>query len=178
MAAMSRYRRAHVPGGTFFFTVTLADRSSSLLTTHIGFLRTAYRRAAELYPFETIAICVLPDHLHALWQLPPGDADFSRRWALIKAGFSRQLAAHPARTESKIRHREKGLWQRRFWEHHIRDDADLQRHADYIHLNPLKHGHVAAVKDWPHSSFHQWVKRGWLTEDWAGTGNGEGKFGE
>ena len=174
---MSRYRRARTPGATFFFTVTLADRRSTLLADEIGRLRTAWRRAAQLHPFETIAVCILPDHLHAIWTLPPDDHDFSLRWSLIKAGFSRGLPAERRRSPSKVLHREKGIWQRRFWEHQIRDDADLQRHADYIHFNPVKHGLVQKVRDWPHSSFHRWVREGWVDENWAEAGE-EGLFGE
>lgn len=127
---MSRYRRSLVGGGTFFFTVTLADRRASLLVEQIERLRAVYARVQREHPFETVAICVLPDHLHAVWTLPAEDADFSLRWSLIKAGFSRGLAAAIRRSESKVVKREKGIWQRRFWEHQIRDDLDLQRHVD------------------------------------------------
>jgi putative transposase len=175
---MSRYRRAKREGGTFFFTLTLADRSSDLLTREIERLRRAYRTVQERRPFETIAICVLPDHVHAIWSLPPGDTDFAQRWNLIKSGFSRGLPAAP-RSASKIERREKGIWQRRYWEHMIRDDADLVRHIDYIHFNPVKHGLASRVCDWPHSSFHQWVKRGELPLDWGGDVRGiPGAFGE
>jgi putative transposase len=116
---------------------------------------------------ETIAICVLPDHIHAVWALPEGDADFSTRWNLIKTGFSRGRDPMP-RSASKAHKREKGIWQRRYWEHTIRDDADLERHVDYIHFNPVKHGHVTRVVDWPHSSFHRYVERGQLASDWGG----------
>src|SRR4029077_14350215 len=159
---MSRYRRANIEGGTFFFTVTLADRSSDLLVRHIDHLRQAYQVAQKLYPFETLAICILPDHVHAVWTLPPDDSNFPLRWSLIKSKFSRAVPAEAARTESKMRKREKGLWQRRYWEHAIRDDADLARHVDYIHFNPVKHGYVSRVADWPHSSFSRYVAQGVL----------------
>jgi putative transposase len=176
---MSRYRRAHIAGGTFFFTLTLADRSSDLLVREIDRLRKIYRTVQQRRPFESIAICVLPDHLHALWMLPPGDADFSGRWNLIKGGFSRGLSPSPTRTASKMAKREKGIWQRRYWEHVIRDDADLARHVDYIHFNPVKHGLVPRVQDWPHSSFRQYVKRGDLPLDWGGDVRDiAGSFGE
>jgi putative transposase len=176
---MSRYRRAHLEGGTYFFTVTLADRSSDLLVRHIDHLRHAYKATHDLYPFETIAICVLPDHLHAMWALPPSDANFPLRWSLIKSKFSRALPSEAARTPSKVAKREKGLWQRRYWEHAIRDDADLARHIDYIHFNPVKHGHVSRVRDWPHSSFDRYVRRGLLPADWSGDMQEvTGKFGE
>jgi len=164
---MSRYRRANIEGGTYFFTVTLADRSSTLLLSEIERLRAIYRSVQKRRPFETVAICILPDHLHAIWILPRGDADFATRWNLIKSGWSRGLPAAP-RSMSKIAKREKGLWQRRFWEHAVRDDKDLARHIDYIHFNPVKHGLVERVRDWPHSSFHKYVASGDLPEDWGG----------
>jgi putative transposase len=174
---MSNYRRCLVPGGTYFFTVTLADRRSTLLTESILQLRRAYSIAMQRMPFRTVAICVLPDHLHAIWTLPDGDADFSRRWSLIKSQFS---LANPTsnRSESKVRKREKGIWQRRFWEHQIRDQVDLNRHIDYIHHNLVKHGLVARVRDWPYSSFHRYVQAGVLPEDWAGVDVSAGGFGE
>jgi putative transposase len=173
---MPRYIRAK--GSAFFFTVVLADRSSNLLVEQVDRLRNAYRTARQRRPFETIAICVLPDHIHAVWALPEGDADFSTRWSLIKTGFSRGLDPMP-RSSSKARKREKGIWQRRYWEHAIRDDADLERHVEYIHFNPVKHGHVTRVLDWPHSSFHRYVERGHLSADWGGDIKDiQGKFGE
>src|SRR5260370_30577775 len=176
---MSRYRRAYVEGGVFFFTVTLADRSSDALVRHIDRLRRIYMSIQERYPFETIAICVLTDHLHAVWSLPQDDADFSLRWSLIKGGFSRGLPGDRPRSSSKMARRERGIWQRRYWEHAIRDDADLERHIDYIHFNPVKHGHVSQVCDWPHSSFHRYVARGVLPLDWGGrVRNTTGAFGE
>jgi putative transposase len=175
---MSRYRRAQLKGGTFFFTLTLAHRSSDLLVRQIDRLREIYRAVQARRPFESVAICILPDHLHAIWALPPDDADFATRWNLIKSGFSRGLPAAP-RSPSKIARREKGIWQRRYWEHVIRDDADLARHVDYIHFNPVKHGLVPRVCDWPHSSFHQFVNRGDLPEDWGGDFRDlSGSFGE
>jgi len=174
---MSFYRRSFIPGGTYFFTVTLADRRSQLLVEQIERLRTVYDSVHQKYPFETVAICVLPEHLHAIWTMPPDDADYSRRWNLIKGGFSRGLPAAPARSDSKLRQREKGIWQRRFWEHQIRDEEDFQRHVDYVHFNPVKHGLVSQVADWEYSSFHQWVARGMLSSDWAGDA-GDGSYGE
>lgn len=175
---MSHYRRSLVPGGTFFFTVTLADRRSHALVEHIERLREVYRRVQADHPFRTVAICVLPDHLHAIWTLPPDDADYPLRGNLIKAGFSRALPASPARSASKAARREKGIWQRRYWEHQIRDESDLERHADYIHANPVKHGLVSCVQDWVHSSFRRYVERGWLPVDWAGSVPDAGRYGE
>jgi putative transposase len=173
---VSRYRRAQ--GSTFFFTVVLADRSSTLLVDHVDRLRRTYRAVQQRRPFETVAICILPDHLHAIWSLPDHDLDFSSRWNLIKGGFSRGLEPQE-RSASKLLKREKGIWQRRFWEHAIRDDVDLERHVDYIHFNPVKHGLVARVCDWSLSSFHRYVGRGLLPVDWGGDGGDvPGHFGE
>jgi putative transposase len=138
-----------------------------------------YTSIRERRPFETIAICVLPDHLHAVWALPPDDADYSSRWSLIKSGFSRGLAVDAPRSDSKVAKRERGIWQRRYWEHAIRDDGDLERHVDYIHFNPVKHGYVSKVGDWPHSTFHRYVARGLLPPDWAGdVREATGNYGE
>jgi putative transposase len=175
---MPQYRRSKFKGSVFFFTVVLSERSSNLLFTEIERFRQAYRTVQQRRPFETIAICVLPDHVHALWALPEGDADFSIRWNLIKGGFSRGLDPK-LRSASKVAKREKGIWQRRYWEHAIRDDADMERHVDYIHFNPVKHGHVTRAADWPHSSFHRYVERGWLVADWGGDIRDiQGSFGE
>jgi putative transposase len=175
---MPQYRRAKLEGSVFFFTVVLAERPSDLLLNEIERFRRIYRVVEQQRPFETIAICVLPDHLHALWALPEGDADFSTRWSLIKGGFSRGLDSKQ-RSPSKVRKREKGIWQRRYWEHAIRDDMDFERHVDYIHFNPVKHGYVSRVLDWPHSSFHRYVKRELLPADWGGDVRDiRGSFGE
>jgi putative transposase len=176
---MSRYRRAKIEGGRFFFTVALEDRSSDLLVREIDLLRDSYRYVAKRYPFETLAICILPDHLHALWALPPDDSNFSIRWNQIKGGFSKRLPASQLRSASNIRKSEKGIWQRRYWEHAVRDDDDLERHVDYIHYNPVKHGLVKRVSEWPHSSFHRYVKAGTLPVDWGGeVGEFTGSYGE
>jgi putative transposase len=138
-----------------------------------------YMSAQTRDPFETIAICVLPDHLHAIWALPPDDTNFSLRWSLIKSGFSRGLAADAHRTPSKLARRERGIWQHRYWEHAIRDDDGLAKHIDYIHFNPVKHGYVSKVADWPHSTFHRYVARGVLPLDWGGDVREiPGNFGE
>ncbi|AYC34512.1 transposase [Pseudomonas cavernae] len=163
-----RYRRAFVPGGTFFFTVNLADRSQTLLTDHIDALRASIRHVRSLHPFGIPAMVVLPDHLHALWQLPENDCDYPLRWSLIKAGFSRAIGHSETVTLSRRLKRERGIWQRRYWEHQIRDEQDLARHIDYIHGNPLKHGYVSRAVDWPYSSIHRYVREGMVTPDWAG----------
>jgi len=163
-----RYRRAWVPGGTYFFTVALADRSQALLTEHIDVLRQSMRNVHVRHPFHILAMVVMPDHLHSVWQLPEGDSAYSTRWALIKSAFSQGLM--PTESISLSRHlkRERGVWQRRYWEHRIRDIADLNRHIDYIHFNPVKHGHVERPIDWPYSSIHRYVRQGVLPADWAG----------
>lgn len=175
---MSRYRRCVIPGGTFFFTITLADRTSTLLIDEVARLRQAYMDVKHCRPFETVAIAVLPDHLHAIWTLPAEDSDYAIRWQQIKGRFSKGLPPALERTESKTRKREKGIWQRRYWEHQIRDEDDLFRHIDYLHYNPVKHGLVRRVQDWPYSSFHRYVQQGLLPKGWAGTLEEQGGFGE
>lgn len=150
---MPDYRRFRVPGGTYFFTVNLADRRTALLTQHIDALRAAWAHVSERHPFETLAVVILPDHLHAVWTLPEGDVDFPTRWRLIKTRFT---AALPEATKGRgNRSAERGVWQRRYWEHLIRDERDLQTHVDYIHWNPVKHGHVSDIDAWPYSSWHR-----------------------
>lgn len=163
-----QYRRVIVEGSTYFFTVNLANRSRPLLTDHINDLRHSIRYVRDAHPFHIIAMVVLPEHLHAIWQLPEGDGDFSTRWSLIKAGFSRSIRREEIITLSRARKRERGVWQRRFWEHQIRDEADLKAHIDYIHYNPVKHNLVSHVLDWRHSSFHRFVRHGILPANWAG----------
>jgi putative transposase len=165
---MTNYRRNFLPGGSFFFTVNLTDRNLSLLVRHIDLLRTAFRDARRRHPFEIDAIVVLPDHLHAIWTLPEDDADFALRWRLIKSAFSRSLPGGECISASRVSKGERGIWQRRYWEHTLRDEADFERHVDYIHFNPVKHGHARRVQDWPHSSFHRMVRLGIYPLDWAG----------
>ena len=165
---MTEYRRNFVPGGSYFFTVNLTDRRLSLLTDHIEKLRGAFRYTRRHHPFTVDAIVVLPDHLHAIWTLPKGEWDFATRWRLAKATFSRGLPGGEWVSPSRARKGERGIWQRRYWEHTLRDEDDFARHADYIHFNPVKHGHVPRVADWPYSSFHRMVRLGRYPEDWAG----------
>ena len=162
-----QYRRAGIAGGTYFFTVNLADRSSRLLVEHVDVLRHAVRVVKRRYPFTVVAWVVLPDHMHAIWALPEGDADFSGRWSLIKAAFSRAIARTEAISASRRGKRERGIWQRRFWEHLIRNEDDLRRHIDYVHINPVKHEHADRAADWPYSSIHRYIRAGSLTTDWA-----------
>lgn len=164
---MSNYRRVWVPGGTYFFTVNLLERRRRLLVEHIDLLRDAFRAAKAARPFDLLAIVVLPDHLHCVWRLPEGDADNANRWAQIKSGFSRALPLHERRSPRRIARRERGIWQRRYWEHLVRDEDDLRRHLDYLHINPVKHGHTARAGDWPYSSFRRWVAAGVYPMEWA-----------
>ena len=177
---MTAYRRNLVAGGTFFFTVNLADRRLPLLTDNIELLRAAFRYTRQRHPFMIDAIVVLPDHLHAIWTLPAGDSDFATRWRLIKTTFSRALRPTERVSASRSRKGERGIWQRRFWEHTIRDSGDFARHMDYTHFNPVKHGHVERVQDWPFSSFHRIVRLGCFPLEWAGRpGDEPGRgFGE
>ena len=165
---MPTYRRDQTQGGCYFFTVALAERRNNpLLVQHITQLREATRAVQQAHPFEIVAAVVLPDHLHAIWQLPEGDADYSTRWSLIKAAFSRQLPKQERVSVSRQERRERGIWQRRFWEHRIRDEDDLRRHVEYIHYNPVKHGHAASPIEWPHSSLHRYIRQGVYPSDWA-----------
>jgi putative transposase len=164
---MRTYQRLRTAGGRYFFTVNLAHRrDNDLLLRHIEGLREAFRVTKRDHPFALEAIVVLPDHVHALWQLPEGDDDFSTRWQLIKARFSRGLEPGERVTASRRRKGERGIWQRRYWEHLIRDEQDFQSHLDYIHHNPVKHGLVAAARDWPYSSFRRWVACGAYSLEW------------
>ena len=173
------YRRAQVSGGTFFFTVNLLDRKSDLLIHKVDTLRKAFRSVQERHPFMIVAIVIMPDHLHTIWQLPEGDRDYAKRWNLIKGTFSRALPTVDE-TIGSSRHskRERGIWQRRYWEHQIRDDEDLMRHVDYIHYNPVKHGYVSQARDWRHSSIHRAIERGEIMPNWGGCLADEGGFGE
>lgn len=168
---MPRYTRAYVPSGSFFFTVALLERHRSLLVDHVDLLRAAFARVRDDRPFAIDAIVVLPNHLHCIWTLPPDDADFSTRWRLIKSHFVRALPYQSERlSQRRVAKKERGIWQRRFWEHLIRDERDFRNHVDYIHFNPVKHGLVTRAADWPYSSFHHSVARGDLDADWgAGT---------
>ncbi|MBI5889464.1 MAG: transposase [Nitrosomonadales bacterium] len=157
---MTNYRRSNVAGASYFFTVNLADRSQSLLTEHIASLRSVFEYTRQRHPFTVDAFVILPEHIHAIWTLPESNSDFALRWRLIKFAFSRSLPHVENRSKSRISKGERGIWQRRYWEHLIRDEADFARHVDYIHINPVKHGLVPRVVDWPLSSFHRYVREG------------------
>ncbi|HXD46362.1 MAG TPA: transposase [Pseudolabrys sp.] len=175
---MPNYRRAFIPGGCWFFTVNLLDRRRTLLVDQIDVLRDAVASVRRRYPFDVGAFVVLPDHLHAVLTLPPDDADFSTRWRLIKTHFAKALPKRERLSRVRVARNERGIWQRRFWEHLIRDETDYARHIEYCYINPVKHGLVARVQDWPHSSFHRDVQRGIFPLDWSGDIGAIGEFGE
>jgi putative transposase len=174
---MVLYRRNRVAGGTYFFTVTLRDRSSEILIERIDLLRASFRVVKESRPFSVNAIAILPDHLHTLWTLPAGDNDYPGRWRAIKSMFTRGCI----KKGIIMRRNAKGeydLWRRRYWEHTIRNDIDYERHVNYIHYNPVKHGLVKNVSDWPYSSFHHYVRSGILNSNWTSEPDSEDSFGE
>lgn len=156
---MSEYRRLRVPGAAVFFTVCLAERGSSVLVDEVVRLRAAVRATMVERPFGIMAWVVLPDHLHAVWRLPEGDSDYSTRWRLIKSRFSRGLPKGNVRASHDLRF-ERGLWQRRFWEHHLRSAVDVEAAIRYCWINPVKHGFVDAPEQWPYSSVHRDIRMG------------------
>ena len=162
---MSDYRRANFEGGYYFFTVVTFQRATILTgTLSRDCLRFAFNKVKETRPFDNVAMCLLPDYLHCVWKLPEGDADFSRRWNSAKSLFTKMYlnsgGFEGKRSTSRMRTGEAAVWQRRFWEHQIRDENDLQKHIDYIHYNPVKHGLVEKIEDWPWSTYHKFVQRG------------------
>jgi REP-associated tyrosine transposase len=169
---LTHWRRYFLPGGTFFFTLVTEGRAP-ILTTSVGrsILRTVTRQCQQRWPFEILAIVLLPDHLHTAWRLPDGDSDYSKRWAWIKKEFTKAwLAAggiEQPTSDSRRRNRRRGVLQRRFWEHAIRDEQDFERHVDYIHYNPVKHGYAPCALDWPWSSFRRHVRAGVYPQDWG-----------
>jgi putative transposase len=172
LPAMSDYRRFLVPGGTFFFTA-VTDRRAQIFANAAArrLLGSVLRRCILRYPHNVIAIVLLPEHLHTLWALPSGDASYSKRWSWIKGEFTRSWLSiggcEQPGSASRTREQRRGIWQRRFWEHSIRDEDDLEAHFDYIHYNPVKHGLVAHPRDWPWSSFHRWVAHGHYDVNWG-----------
>ncbi|EAR23133.1 REP-associated tyrosine transposase [Nitrococcus mobilis] len=159
---MSNYRRVKIPGGTYFFTAVTRERRPVFTSDrNIEALRRAFRTVRERRPFAVEAVVVLPDHLHCIWRLPENDADYSGRWREIKKLTSRAITPHSDERG------ERALWQRRFWEHTIRDDRDWRLHMDYVHYNPVKHGLVRRPRDWRWSSFARCAERGWYEADWG-----------
>jgi putative transposase len=169
---MPDYRRWYVPGGTYFFTVVTNCRRRFLTDTLARrCLREAMEEEFAVRPVRMVAIVLLPDHLHTVWTLPAGDAEYSLRWQRIKERFTRSFLANggveiPV-SESRTRHRERGVWQRRFWEHVVRDERDLKNCVDYIHWNPVKHGLANSPGAYEYSSFSQWVASGDYPADWG-----------
>ncbi len=157
---MPNYRRTYIDGGCWFFTVNLQNRKSNLLIEEISKFRQAYAQTQTHHPFQTNAIVILPNHIHAIWTLPEGDTDYSMRWRRIKSIFSKSLPNEEMRTDVQIKRGERGIWQRRFWEHAIRDENDFERHVHYCYGNPVKHELVESIADWPYSSYHRDVAAG------------------
>ena len=162
-----QYRRVFVPGGTFFFTVNLLERHKTLLTDNIDLLKQSFQHVKQSHPFNIDAIVILPDHLHTIWTLPETDDDFAIRWRLIKSTFSRGLPKDEHINKTRHLKNERGIWQRRYWEHLIRDEKDYMNHVDYIHYNPVKHGYVDKAIDWPHSSIHKFFRNGVIDKHWG-----------
>ncbi len=182
---MSNYRRSKLSGGTFFFTVVTYRRRKILTNPDSRqILRKIIERTRKTHPFDVDAWVLLPDHMHSIWKLPESDNNFSMRWSLIKSGFSKRTKSLYHKQEwmndSKQKHRESTIWQRRFWEHQIYDEDDYRAHIDYIHYNPVKHGLVKRAKDWPYSTFHRLVNQGIYSENWGGgvASNFENGYGE
>ncbi|MEW6660552.1 MAG: transposase [Thermodesulfobacteriota bacterium] len=182
---MPRYLRSKTPGGTFFFTLVTFQRRRFLTDPRSRIiLREAISEVRQQHPFSIDAWVLLPDHLHTIWTLPENDDDYSKRWGLIKREFSKRarsfLQQDQGMRQSKEKHRECAIWQRRFWEHQVRNEEDLHRHLDYIHYNPVKHGLVANVADWPYSTFHRFVKQGLYPDNWGEnlTFDPDSSFGE
>ena len=166
---MPDYRRVWHPGGTYFFTVNLLQRQGNdLLVRHIDLLREVVTKVRQRHPFVIHGWVVLPEHLHCIIELPANDADYATRWRLIKMGFSKALPLTEQRSQVRVARGERGIWQRRYWEHLIRDEADFQAHRDYVHINPVKHGLVSRVSRWPYSTFHRLVEKGVYPINWAG----------
>ena len=166
---MPDYRRAWHSGGTYFFTVNLLQRQgNNLLTRHIELLRAVVKSVRQRHPFKIHGWVVLPEHLHCVIELPPDDANYATRWRLIKMEFSKALPRTERLSAVRTRRGERGIWQRRYWEHLIRDERDYRAHMDYVHINPVKHGLVECVADWPYSTFHRMVAEGIYPMNWAG----------
>ena len=169
---MPEYRRAFAPGATFFFTLVTNFRQPIFAKRRaVALLRAAFGEVRARHPFAIDAAVVLPDHIHTIWTLPPNDTDFSTRWRRVKGCFTRLFlkggGSESGRSASRRKQDERGIWQRRFWEHVIRDECDLERHMDYIHYNPVKHGLASCPHAWAYSSFHRWVRRAAYDADWA-----------
>ena len=157
-----RYRRVKIAGGTYFFTVNLAERNKTLLIDYIDILRSILNTVKKRHPFKLDAMVVLPDHLHAMMTLPDDDNDYATRWMLIKQGFSLKMPKTEKINKNRQARGERGIWQRRYWEHFISDENDYEKHFDYIHYNPVKHGYVKQAVDWEYSTIHHYIEKGIL----------------
>lgn len=182
---MSNYVRSNIAGGCYFFTVVSYKRQTILCHPAVrAALKSAIQQVRIQYPFNIHAWVLMPDHLHCIWQLPENDNDYAKRWGMIKRSVTQQcqsldiIKSKPS--ESRQKRHESGLWQRRYWEHFIRNKMDYQQHFDYTHWNPVKHGIVSKVSDWPHSTFHRYVKEEIYPEDWGGNNiqDAIGDYGE
>lgn len=164
---MPDYRRNRVPGGTNFFTVNFLERGSRLLTDNVNELRAAVAKVRNSRPFHIEGWVVLPEHMHCIWTLPEGDSEYVARWTAIKIAFSKSMPRTERRSAVRVAKGKREIWQRRYWEHSIRGDRDYAAHMEYIHFNPVKHGHVTQVQDWPYSSSHRLVSTAIYALDWA-----------
>ena len=169
---MSQYRRYYLPGGTFFLTLVTYNRQLLFESAeNLDRLRNAVIKVKKEKSFVILGAVILPDHIHFLWQLPPNDSDYSQRVSRLKVLFTRSLHGKNALSQdvsvSRRKHRESNIWQRRFWEHTIRNETDFQHHLDYIHYNPVKHGLVSCPHFWQYSSFSNWVNKGIYSQDWG-----------
>ena len=169
---MPEYRRSLIPGGSFIFTLVTYSRAPLFSNPQArNLLHSAWVKVQTNHPFTIDAVCLLPEHIHCIWTLPEGDVDYSTRWKEIKRTFTlaylAEIGPGAMRNESRQAHGEAAIWQRRFWEHTLRDEQDYNRHVDYIHYNPVKHGLVKRVQDWPWSSFHRFVEMGYYEKDWG-----------
>ncbi len=173
-----QYRRALFPGASYFFTLNVQNRESNLLIQRVDALRFAVRRVQQRHPFYIDAIVIMPDHWHMIMTLPHADRAYAQRLSLIKSTFSRQIAPDEIISDSRQKKRERGIWQRRYWEHIIRDETDYDHHVNYIHYNPVKHGYVKNPSDWQYSSIHRFIRQGILDESWACSNDFNKSFGE
>jgi putative transposase len=167
---MPNYKRAYINGGTFFFTVVTYNRIPVFKNEpEIDLLKSCLTEVIQIHPFKIEAIVILPDHIHTLWKLPDDDNDFSTRWRIVKKKFSLKYPGliTPLITDSMLKKQEKGIWQRRFWEHLIRDEDDFNLHCDYIHYNPVKHGLVSSPEMWKYSSYNEFVEKGFSPKNWG-----------
>ncbi|GGI92384.1 transposase [Legionella impletisoli] len=168
-----------MPGATYFFTVNLQHRNSNLLIQRIDALRFAFKKVQQKHPFYIDAIVIMPDHWHIVMTLPENDMNYPARLSLIKSTFSRQIEHKEDVSQSRKNKRERGIWQRRYWEHVIQDSCDYEHHINYIHFNPVKHGHVLKPSDWKYSSIHRFINKGILSQNWTYNDNFKPlKFGE